>query len=163
MTRDMPSSDEMIRRAKETLVLDQEDFVPKVQEELAERGVSIGDVGFPTDDETLDQTMSVTPSPRTRPTSDALPARTRRVLLAGPIPPSVYHTGASTAGGRGLRIVGNILLAFVALMWVLLLIGVAGNPDDAGAAVGGGAVMTIVPLILGLSFRRAGKRRATSV
>lgn len=163
MTRDTPSSDEMIRRAKETLHLGTEDYVPKVEQELAEIGVSIADVSFPTNDDMLDETRSVTPPVRSRPTSIAQPARTTRVLSAGPVPPAVYTTGASATAGRGLRIVGNVLLAFVALMWVLLLIGVAGDPDDAGAAIGGGAVMTTVPLLLGLIFRRAGKRRATSV
>ena len=64
-----------------------------------------------------------------------------------------------TGSGLWMRVVGNILLAFVVATWVLLLLGVIDNPDDLGETIGGGAVMTLVPFLFGLILRRAGKRR----
>jgi hypothetical protein len=179
MTRDTPSSDEMIRRAKETLHLEKDDFLPKVGEELASMGVSIRDVSFPTDDEMPGEQRSTRASvgagSPNAPTPQ--PLRTRRVAHSGqdslvvpsrsvgtvsvPVPPSPAASGSLTGSGVWLRVLGGVLLGFVAVIWVLLLIGAIDNPDDLGAAIGGGAITTLVPFVLGLVFLRAGKRRAT--
>lgn len=76
-----------------------------------------------------------------------------------PVPPASFPSGSMTGSGLWMRVVGNILLAFVVATWVLLLLGVIDNPDDLGETIGGGAVMTLVPFLFGLILRRAGKRR----
>jgi hypothetical protein len=151
-----------------------------VDKDLAERGVPIASVSSSTGTEVLDESTrestTEAPSGRTRPTEEVtLPGRQRRVAspvpehivvaprsrttVSVPIPPSPVNSGSLTGSGRWMRIVGNFLLAFVIATWVLLLIGVIDNPDDLGEAVGGGAVTTLVPLLLGVVLRRAGKRR----
>lgn len=171
MTTDIPSSDELIRRAKQTLRLETEDFLPKVDDELAIMGASTGDISFPTDGEP----SSVTPSVSARPPSDVESARQRRVesssqdhlvvvprrgkIASVPVPPSPFTSGSLTDSGRVMRIVGNLLIGIVAVVWVLLLIGLIDNPDDLGETLGGGAVMTLIPFLFGMVLRRAGKRR----
>ena len=179
MTTDMPSSDELIRRAKETLHLEKDDFLPRVDEELADMGVSMGEARFPVDDVTPGESRSVVPSGTTRSTGYAESARTRRASTpvrehpdtdswsAGtspvPVPASPFHTGTLSGSGRWMRIVGSILLGIVAVIWVLLLIGLIDSPEGAGEVIGGGLVTTFIPFLIGLVLRRAGKRRATAV
>jgi hypothetical protein len=179
MTNDMPSSDELIRRAKQTLRLEKDDFLPKVDEDFAQRGVSIGGVNVSMGDgmpeEMRGETTPIASSGRARPPERVTqPARRRvassttdDVVLApwsassppSPVPPSPFHTGSLAGSGRWMRGVGNLLLGFVAVIWVLLLIGLIDNPDDLGETIGGGAVITLVPFLFGLVLREAGKRR----
>ena len=174
----------MIRLAKENLLLETDDFLPHVDKDLAERGVSVAGLSSSTGDEVLDDTsaeMDLTSSRSWTPGAPerTQPARARRVSSSvtdhfavapesvsastGPIPAASYTAGGTTGTGLWMRIVGNLLLGFVAVIWVLLLIGAIDNPDDLGGAIGGGAASTFVPFLLGLVLRRAGKRRATTV
>ena len=180
MTTDMPSSDEMIRRAKETLSLEKDDFLPKVDEDLAERGMSMGTVASSMGDGKPSgmprESTPIAPSGRAQPVErGAQQARSRRVTestvdhlvvaprkartLSVPVPPSPFPSGSLTGSGLWMRVVGNLVLGVVAVMWVLLLIGLIDSPDDLGEIIGGGAVMTLVPFLFGLILRRAGKRR----
>lgn len=176
MTSDTPSSDEMIRRAKEALALAKEDFLPKVEDEVAALGMPMSDIGVEMPMEALPSTASQRPRPNP---GSAQPERARRVgsstpdhlviarriptVTTGPVPPSNFSTGSLTGSGRWMRILGSVLLGFVAVIWVLLLIGAVDNTDDLGSTIGGGIVMTFVPFLLGLILRTAGKRRATRV
>jgi hypothetical protein len=184
MTTEFSSSDEMIRRAKESLRTEREDVLQRADEDLMERGRSTGGVNFSMEevpsDEISGESISDTPARRRGITPEATrPTRTRRVasraqdhlvvaprksrVTLGPIPPSPVNSGTVTANGRGMRIVGNVLLGFVAVIWLLLLIGMIDNPDDRSGAIGGGMVSTLIPFVLGLVLRRAGKRRAIAV
>ncbi|MEN8239223.1 MAG: hypothetical protein ABFR53_08490 [Actinomycetota bacterium] len=180
MTTDMPSSDEMIRRAKEKLQLAKEDFLPMVEEDLVEAGMSIGGVDLSTGDEMFDEAPPVMPSPQTRKIGEvAQSVRARRVESSSqeplvvtsrsqdfsphPLPPSPFSPISRETPGRWMLVVGNVILVFIALTWVMLLIGLITNPEDLGEAIGGGAVTTIVPFIFGLVLRRAGKRAGIAV
>ena len=176
MTSDTLTSDEMIRQAKDALALAKEDFLPKVDAEVVARGMPTSDIGVEMPMEALPRTASQRPRPDP---GSAQPERARRVgsstpdhlvtarriptVTTGPVPPSDFSTGSLTGSGRWMRILGGVLLGFVAVMWVLLLIGAVDNPDDLRATIGGGIVMTFVPFLLGLILRTAGKRRATRV
>jgi hypothetical protein len=184
MTTDMPSSDAMIRRAKETLVLEKDDFLPKVDEDLADRDISMGTVGSSVGDGMPSgmprESTPIASSGRAQPIERvAQPVRSSRVTastvdhlavaprkprtLSVPVPPAPYASGSLTGSGLWMRVVGNLVLGVVAVIWVLLLIGLIDSPDDLGEIIGGGAVMTLVPLLFGLILRRAGKRRGIAV
>ena len=160
--------------------LETEDFLQMEEESIAERSTTAGGVSSSTGEEAPDEMLrghtSVAPSRRIRPDEDAIrTVRTRRVkstnldhvvvaprgtrTVSVPVPPSPFNTGSPTGSGRWMRVAGNLLLGVVAVIWVLLLIGTIDNPDDLGETIGGGAVMTLVPLLFGLVLRRAGKRR----
>jgi hypothetical protein len=175
MTTEMPSSDELIRRAKENLHLERDDFLPKVDRDLADLGVSM-DYALSTSDESLDETMPAASSVRTPPTGDfTRQARVRRVASSNedhlvtaprgvrtvsvPVPPSPFSSGGSENPGRWMRILGTIILGAVAVFWVFLLIGAVDNQDDLGEAIGGGVALTLVPVLFGVILRRAGQRR----
>jgi hypothetical protein len=175
MTTEMPSSDELIRRAKETLHLERDDFLPKIDQDLADMGVSMGDARL-AGDESLGVKMPTVPSVRTPPTRDvARDARTRRVASAStdhivvaprdvqtvsvPVPPSPFSSGGSANRGRWMRILGTIILGVVAVAWVVLLIDAVDDPDSLGEAIGKGVGLTLVPALLGMILRRAGQRR----
>jgi hypothetical protein len=175
MTTEMPSSDELIRRAKETLHLESDDFLPKVDQDLADMGVSIGFGQFG-GDESLDESTPTASSVRTPPTGDVYrQARVRRVesstqdhlataprnvrTVTVPVPPAAFSSGSSANSGRWMRILGTIILAGVAVFWVVLLIGTVDNPDDLGEVIGGGVGLTVVPFLFGTILRRAGRRR----
>ncbi len=182
------SSEEMIRRAKKKLLLAKEDFLPQVDSDLSDMGMAIGGVNFSMADEMVDEMPEEMPTPAmsdrmrvnqmtaqaTRDTS-----RDRRVAsstpdhlvvtprsepsYSAPAPARPVNTGALTGSGRWMRVVGNLLVLFVAVMWGLLFIGLLDGPRDIGETVGGGVVITLVPLLFGLVLRRAGKRRGTAV
>jgi len=171
----MPSSDELIRRAKETLQLDRDDFLPKIDHDIADMGVSIGDGQFGRD-ASLDEPTPTASSVRTPPTGDVYrQTRARRVdssdqdrlvvaprdvrTVAVPVPPSPFSSGSSSNPGRWMRVLGTIILGAVAVFWVVLLIGAVDNPDDLGEAIGGGVGLTVVPFLFGTILRRAGRRR----
>ncbi|MCL1588470.1 MAG: hypothetical protein M3092_08625 [Actinomycetia bacterium] len=175
MTTEMPSSDELIRRAKETLSLDRDDFLPKIDQDIADMRVSMGGVQF-RGDASLDETTPTASSVRTPPTGDVYrQTRVRRVdsstqdhlataprdvrTVSVPVPPSVFSGGGSENPGRWMRILGTIILAGVAVFWVFLLIGTVDNPDDLGEVIGGGVGLTLVPFLFGTILRRAGRRR----
>jgi len=175
MTTDMPSSDELIRRAKETLSLDRDDFLPKIDQDIADRGVSMGGPQF-VGDGPLDETTPTASSVRTPPTGDVYrQARVRRVeasdqdrLVAAPrdvrtvvvpVPPSVFSSGSSADSGRWMRVLGTIIIGAVAVFWVVLLLGAVDNPDDLGEVIGEGVGLTVVPFLFGTILRRAGRRR----
>ena len=174
MTTDMPSSDELIRRAKENLHLDRDDFLPKLDHDIADMGVSIGDARLG-GGESLDETMPTASSVRTPPTGDVYrQARVMRVdssdqdhlamaprdvrTVAAPVPPSPFSSG-SVNPGRWMRILGTIILGAVAVFWVVLLIDAIDNPDDLGEVIGEGVGLTVVPFLFGTILRRAGRRR----
>ena len=170
----------MIRRAKSKLRLAKEDFVPQVDKDLTDMGMAIGGVNFSMAEEIVEEMPDDMPTPAM---SDRMRAnqmtardtRERRVasaaldhLVVAPssqpsysIPVPVWP--ANTGSGRVLRIVGSLLLGFVAVIWVLLLIGLIDSPREVGDVVGGGVAITLVPLLFGLILRRAGKRRGTAV
>lgn len=175
MTTEMPSSDELIRRAKETLHLESDDFLPKVDQDLTDMGVPMGDALF-AGDESLDETMPTASPVRTAPTGDvARQGRVRRVAsstldplvvaprgvrtVSVPVPPSPFSSGSTTNPGRWMRVLGTIILGAVAVFWVILLIGAVDNPDDLGEVIGGGVALTLVPVLFGTILRRAGQRR----
>jgi predicted Na+-dependent transporter len=58
-----------------------------------------------------------------------------------------------------MRITSNLLFGFVAAMWVVLLIGMTGDPGDTGATFGGGLLITAIPFLVALVLRRAGNQR----
>jgi len=177
----------MIRRAKETLRLAKDDFLPRVEAEVAERGMPMGGIGgvnFSMGDEMPEEMPTPAMTDRMRanqataqPTRDT--SRDRRVASSTPdhlvvapssepsysipVPAWPANTGALTGSGKWMRVVGNLLVLFVVAMWGLLLIGLIDSPDDVGDTVGGGVVITLVPLLFGLVLRRAGKRRGTAV
>ena len=174
MTTEMPTSDELIRRAKETLHLESDDFLPKVDQDLADMGVSIGDGQFG-GDESLDETTPTASSVRTPPTGDVYrQSRVRRVdsstqdhlamaprdvgTISVPVPPSPFSSGSANPG-RWMRVLGTIILGAVAVFWVVLLIGAVDNPDDLGKVIGEGVGLTVVPFLFGTILRRAGQRR----
>ena len=175
MTTEMPSSDELIRRAKETLSLDRDDFLPKIDQDIADMGVSIGGVQF-RGDASPDETTPTASSVRTPPTGDVYrETRVRRVdsstqdrlvvaprdarTVSVPVPPAAFSSGSSANSGRWMRVLGSIILAGVAVFWVFLLIGTVDNPDDLGEVIGGGVGLTVVPFLFGTILRRAGRRR----
>jgi len=177
----------MIRRAKESLQLEKEDFLPRAGENLGQAGISDADIGSSASDVTPRDvsgaaTTVARPSrpSRTSPNIDSTAtvrerrvaqSRTEHLVVAPrsvrtvsvPVPPAAAASGSLTGSGLWLRVVGRILLGFVAVIWVLLLIGAIDNPDDLGTAIGGGAVTTLVPFLLGLVLLRAGKRRGVTV
>jgi hypothetical protein len=175
MTTEMPSSDELIRRAKENLHLERDDFLPKVDRDRSDLGVSMAyDPSM--SDEPLDETMPTASSVRTPPTGNVTrQARARRVessnedplvitpraprTISVPVPPSPFSSGSPGSPGRWMRILGTIILGAVAVFWVFLLIGAVDNPDDLGEAIGGGVGLTLVPVLFGVILRRAGQRR----
>jgi hypothetical protein len=180
MTTESFSSGEMILRAKESLFLAKEEMLQRTDEDVIERSRSTGGVNFSMEeaqsDEHPGESISTTSAPRRVVTPEATQSTTSRrvasrtpdhlvaaprnsTVTPGPIPPSPVNSGTVTANGRGMRIVGNLLLGFVAVIWLLLLIGMIDNPDDVGETLGGGAVMTLVPFLFGVVLRRAGKRR----
>jgi hypothetical protein len=176
MTTEMPSSDELIRRAKETLHLESDDFLPKVDQEITDMGVPMGDAQF-AGDESLDESMPTASPVRTPPTGDvARQTRLRRPsssnqerpvvvprarrTVSVPVPPSPFSSGSPTNPGRWMRILGTIILGAVAVFWVVLLIGAVDNPDDLGELIGGGVALTLVPVLFGTILRRAGQRRS---
>jgi len=183
MTTEFPSSDEMIRRAKESMNLAKDDVVAQVEQDLSERGASIGgtaaSMGTATPGEMPDGAAELMGARRMRVREEIAATRTRRVSasdvdhlvvnrragsgLSVTVPPSDVNTGNATGGGRWLRIVGNILLGLAAAMWLILLIGLIANPDDLGATIGGGVITTFIPVLFGLLLRRAGDRRGVAV
>ena len=184
MTTDFSGSDEMIRQAKESLRLEKEDFLPRAGENLGQAGISDTDVSVSTDEamrgEVSRASTTATQPRRTSSKLNATPTvRERRVVQSNtehlvvaprkvrtvsvPAPPSAVASGSLTGSGRWLRVVGRILLGIVVVIWVLLLLGAIDNPDDLGAAIGGGAVTTLAPFLLGLVLLRAGKRRGIAV
>lgn len=108
--------------------------------------------------------------------------RGRRMSLlrwgAGKDQPAAPPTGSPAAPSsprgthRWMAVVGRILLGATAAFWALFLVGMAqrGTPGDAGRAVLGAAVMTVLPAALGVLFevsyhrhhRRARSHRSSS-
>jgi hypothetical protein len=175
MTTEMPSSDELIRRAKENLHLERDVFLPKVEQDLADLGVSM-DYSLSAGDGSLGDTTPTASSVRTPPTGDVTrQTRARRTAsstqdhvvappravrtVSVPVPPSPFSSGSSENPGRWMRILGTIILGAVAVFWVFLLIGAVDNQDDLGEAIGGGVGLTLVPVLFGVILRRAGQRR----
>jgi hypothetical protein len=183
MTTDFPSSDEMIRRAKASMLLDKEDVVAMVDQDLSERGIAIAGAGgsmatvMP---ETMREDGAAhMPSGRMRVRDEIAATRSRRVpssdvdslvvehraesVPSVTVPPSQVNTGNITGDGRWMRLIGNILLGFAAAMWLILIIGLIDNPDDLGATVGGGVITTFIPVLFGIVLRRAGRNRGVAV
>ena len=55
--------------------------------------------------------------------------------------------------------VGAILLSISALFWVVLIIWIVAEPEDAVDIILGGLVFSIIPIGVGIYYVRRGKRR----
>ena len=55
--------------------------------------------------------------------------------------------------------VGVILLAISALFWLMIIIVIGTEPENAGDIIIGGFILTIIPTGVGIYYVRRGKRR----
>lgn len=180
--RDTPTSDELIRRAKE-------DFAPTVYSRTyrvvsrAEDIEAMVETTMHTD--AMAQAMAESMAEEMDPDTMLGPGAARDVVMsrrrmpspARPVEhaPRVEHIQASplgfpsdsplatrsdggSTGGSALRALGIFILLAVAGLWALLLVGVAQDPSDAGDVIGGGVVLTAIPLLIGFLFIRKGRK-----
>ncbi|MCL1598973.1 MAG: hypothetical protein M3094_07300, partial [Actinomycetia bacterium] len=177
---EMPSSDELIRRAKR-------DFAPTVYsrtyqvvsraediEKMVEETMNTDAIG-----EAMAEAMATDSVMDPADGSDWMmsgsrpqaptPQRSRPVLSTqsssapmAPYPASSSETSRRGGGNTVLLAVGWFLLIAMAGVWVLLLIGAAQDPDNAGSVIGGGVVLTAIPLILAFLIFRAARRSKPS-
>ncbi len=180
MAREYPSSDELIRRAKESARLSDQDVLSKVDQDLSEHGLSIGGVDFSmADDEPATPAPVVPPSAPAPPAGSmrqpGTPGRMRRVEslhqehlqvpsrrsrgASGPAPASDVSSGSEQRSGGGVRLLGKAVLAFVAVVWLLLLIGAPSSATPIGELLAGGVVITFIPFLFGVLLLRAGRNR----
>jgi hypothetical protein len=180
--RDTPSSDELIRRAKE-------DFAPTVYsrsyrvvsraediEAMVEETMRTGAMG-----QAMAESMAEEMDPDTMMASGnvpdvMVPQRPRRPqprpVEHAPrvehlqVSPSGFPSDSTAApgsddgstGGGVLRALGLFIFLAIAGVWFLLLVGVAQDPGDAGDAIVGGILVTAIPLAIAfLLIRRARK------
>jgi len=52
---------------------------------------------------------------------------------------------------------GMVVLALIAILWALMIIGIAIDPTDAGSAILGAIVITAPPVALGIYLLRRGR------
>jgi len=180
--RDTPSSDELIRRAKE-------DFAPTVYSRTyrvvsrAEDIEAMVEETLHTDAmaqamaESLAEEMDPETMMGSRAARDAVMSRSSRPSPARPVEhaPRVEHiqvspsgfpssspvaTGSDggSTGGSALGALGVFILLAVAGLWALLLIGVVQDPGDAGDVIGGGVVLTAIPLLIGFLLIRKSRK-----
>ncbi len=181
--RDTPSSDELIKRAKRdfaptvysrtyTVVSRSEDIEKMVAETMNTDAIAKAMA------ETMDPDAMMDPSTSmggmmSRPDDSMVSERARRmpgtprppvpVTPMQPAPAAAYPsgfggTGENASGKPVLRALGLLILLALAGLWVLLIIGAAGNPDEAASVLGGGVVLTAIPFIVALLLLRAGRR-----
>ena len=160
---DQPSSDDLIRQAKESFLNVAEERDAEVQarvEDIKQAAVQTTRV-----DQRAKQSQVRRPVPAAKATRTVRdPARGRRVRpraerTSGPAP---TDAGARRSGsGMILRAIGSFMLLMVAGLWILLIIGFIGGESEVGDALGGGVVLTLIPFILGMLLRRAGIRQGT--
>ncbi|VAV97055.1 hypothetical protein MNBD_ACTINO01-691 [hydrothermal vent metagenome] len=184
--RDTPTSDELIKRAKRdfaptvysrtyTVVSRAEDIEKMVAETMNTDAIAKAMA------ETMDPDAMMDPSTSmggmmSRPDEPMVPERARRMPSAPrppvpvtptqPVPATAYPTGFGGSDGRSgnasgkpvLRAFGLFILLALAGLWVLLIIGAVGSPDEAASILGGGVVLTAVPFIVALLLLRAARR-----
>lgn len=144
-----PSSDDLIRQAKESLAAPgARSEVPTQQpvEEVDPTG-AYGTVADRMHDRLeRDRVVSTTNRPPRVPTRAA----------AGSDAP---QPDSASKGARAWRVLGIVILGSVAVLWALLILGVALDPSDAGEAIGGAAILTVIPATFGVySLRRSAHR-----
>ncbi len=134
------SSDDLLRQAKEALESRPDVLTPEVAKQTVDDPVAI---------------PVSTPDPPSRPISQdpvASPAEA--------IPP---WNPATRGSGKAARIIGIVLLVGVAALWLLVIVGLFSDPTDIGEAIGGVAVVTALPFLLGRYFvRRANRAKRAS-
>ncbi len=181
--RDTPTSDELIKRAKRdfaptvysrtyTVVSRAEDIEKMVAETMNTDAIAKAMA------ETMDPDAMMDPSTSmggmmSRPDEPMVSERARRMPSAPrtPVPVTSMQPVPATApptgfGGTGenasgkpvLRAFGLFILLALAGLWVLLIIGAAGSPDEAASVLGGGLVLTVIPFIVALLLLRAARR-----
>ena len=74
-----------------------------------------------------------------------------------------YKKGRNETPGRGRRTiwlwVGVILLSISALFWLILIIAIVADPENAGHKILGGLLFSIILIGVGIYSVRRGKRR----
>lgn len=161
MEIETPSSDELIKRAKESLLFAAEEESALVESPEA---VDVASKSLTATDAVITQRPVQSrrkPAPAARRRADPFTEeqRPRRTAQpSAPVPPSVPVTGSRS--GRFLRFAGTFILVMMALFWISLLIGIIDDPGAIGEILGGGVVLSVIPVIVGMSLRRAGSRRA---
>lgn len=135
--------------------LSSEDLLRQAKEALESRpDVVTPEVAHPDVDDPVAIPVS-TPDPTSRPLSQDPVAHP-----ADEIPPWEPTTQGS---GKVARIIGIVLLVGVAIFWLLVIVGLFSDPTDIGEAIGGVAVVTALPFLLGRYLvRRANRARRDS-
>ncbi len=143
-----PSSDDLIRQAKESLAAPEprpEMHTQRPVEEVDPTRTHRTVTDRMQDGLERDRVVSTTSHPSRVPTQTA----------AGNVAPK---PDSSSKGTRAWRVLGILTLGSVAALWALLILGIALDPSDAGEAIGGGAILTVIPATFGVySLRRANR------
>ena len=141
---DTPSSDDLIRQSREALASSSFDQTTE-DDDLPLRPPSVTDRIYQ-DRERVEQPAEP-------------PRRHLFSVPREPVQPAAGpETPARSGGGTAWKVFGIVILVSVVLFWVLLLLGIALDPEDAGSAVLGGVVLSVVPVALGVLFLRRGSR-----
>ncbi len=184
---DAPTSDELIRRAKKDFaptvysrtyrVVSRAEDIEKMVEEtmntdaMGEAMAQAMDAGTMTDMmdtlppmDTTDRENRMASDRRSQaPTPRRVEHLTTTTTTSGPVPEASYPSGSAGNSGTGggnaaLRAVGVFLLLAMGGLWILLLIGAVQDPDNAGSVIGGGVVLTAIPLLLAFLLLRKSRK-----
>ncbi len=144
-----PSSDDLIRQAKESLAAPRHRSEVPTQrpaEEVDPTGTHRTVTDRMHDRLGRDRVVSTTSHPSRVPTHAA----------AGSVAP---RTDTASKGTKAWRVLGIVILGSIAALWALLILGIALDPSDAGEAIGGAAILTVIPATFGVySLRRSANR-----
>lgn len=146
---DNPSSDDLIRQAREALAFSGSD--PRVSVEHPVEDVHSAMERHTVADQTLEE--------RKRTWVEDVPSRpapSPRYASQGTVAPI---PDSRSGGSKAWRVIGIVILIAVIVFWVLLVLGLGADPTDAGSALGGGVALTVIPVGIGIYSLRRGTRR----
>jgi len=142
-----PSSDDLIRQAREAFTSSSPDPIVPTEHPVSDDPVvehrTVVDRIFEERERSRVEDI-----PSRRGPDPTYPAQ----RVATPTPES------GQGGSKAWRTFGIVTLIAVGLLWALLILGLVDDPTDAGSTLGGGAVLTGIPIGIGVYSLRRGAR-----